>query len=70
MSQENISPRETALEEAIRNIDTLFLGEKTLRRLSPEQLKRLQTRKAWGGIAPFGIAPKHRISDYKKTTKD
>ena len=70
MSQENFSPREKALDEALQNIKTLFGSEKSLRRLSPEQLKRLQTRREWGGIAPVGISRKHHISDYKKITKD
>ena len=72
MSEDNRSPRETALDEALARIDDQFSKGSIVRRLTPEQLKKLQAKKRWGkaGFALGATRGKHIIRDFKRTIKD
>ena len=72
MNENNRSPREVALEEALARIDDQFSKTGSiLRRVTPEQLKKLEARKRWGkaGFA-LGATRGHILRDYKKPIKD
>lgn len=72
MNKDNSSPRETALEEALAQIEEQFSKEGTIiRKATPEQLKRLETRKQWGKAAfALGATRGHILRDFKRTIKD
>jgi hypothetical protein len=71
MIEDKKSPRETALDEALARIDDQFSKGQVLRRLTPEELKKLEARKRWGKAKfALGATRRHILRDYKRPTKD